>query len=285
MPDRKLRPRSGSSAKSVLLTVLGELALPHDGAMWTATIVDALGLLGVGEGNARQAATRLKDQGLLDVERHGRRARWGLTEEGRHLLSVGTQRIYRFAAGADEWNGSWVVVLTAVPEDQRSKRHQLRSTLAFAGFGFIGPGTAVSPHPDREGLAIELLRELGLTDSAIVLRARAGDLVDDEEILRRAWDLDDLAARYRSFLATFEQRRPQSPNARFAALVELVHTWRRFPFDDPELPDRLLPPTWPGRRAKQLFDELHEAWSPDAHRWYERTENAAYERTENAAGL
>jgi phenylacetic acid degradation operon negative regulatory protein len=275
MPDRKLRPRSGSSAKSVLLTVLGEFALPHDGTMWTATIVDALGLLGVGEGNARQAATRLKDQGLLDVERHGRRARWRLTEEGRQLLSLGTQRIYRFGAGADEWDGRWVVVLTAVPEDQRSKRHQLRSTLAFGGFGFIGPGTAVSPHPDREAVAIEVLRGLGLTDSAIVLRARAGDLVGDEEILRRAWDLEHLGGRYRAFLRDFERRQARTADARFAALVDLVHAWRRFPFDDPELPDRLLPGTWPGRRAKHLFDELHAAWTPDAQSWYERTEAAA----------
>jgi phenylacetic acid degradation operon negative regulatory protein len=272
MPDRALRPRSGSSAKSLLLTVLGEFALPHRGTIWTSTIVAALALLGVGEGNARQAATRLKDQGFLDVERHGRRACWRLTPDAHHLLSAGTERIYRFGAGAEEWNGRWVVVLTAVPEDQRAKRHQLRSTLTFAGFGFIGSGTAVSPHPDREHIAIELLTDLGLTDSAIVLRARAGDLVGDDEILRRAWDLDALAGRYRSFLDAFEPRQPRTADARFAAIVELVHAWRRFPFDDPELPDRLLSDSWPGRRAKQLFDARHEAWSPDAHDWYEAAE-------------
>jgi phenylacetic acid degradation operon negative regulatory protein len=107
-----------------------------------------------------------------------------------------------------------------------------------------------------------------------VLRARAGDLVGDDEILRRAWDLDALAGRYRGFLATFQGRQPRTPDARFAAVVELVHAWRRFPFDDPELPDRLLPATWPGRRAKQLFDDRHEAWSPDARGWYRRTEEA-----------
>jgi phenylacetic acid degradation operon negative regulatory protein len=272
MPDRALRPRSGNSAKSLLLTVLGEFVLPHHGSIWTSTVVDALALAGVGEGNARQAAARLKDQSLLDVERHGRRARWHLTAAGIHLLTAGTERIYGFGAGADAWDGTWIVVLTAVPEDQRGRRHQLRSQLTFAGFGFIAPGTAVSPHPDREGVAVEILRQLDLIDGAIVLLARSGSTAGDDEILRRAWDLDALASRYESFVASFERRQPRTPEGRFAALVELVHEWRRFPFDDPEIPARLLPGTWPGRRAKQLFDARHMTWSADANVWYEKAE-------------
>ena len=109
MPDRSLRPRAGSSAKALLLTVLGELVLPHGGTVWTATLVDALELLGVNEPNARQAAARLKEQGLLDTERHGRHARWRLTAAGRHLLTAGTERIYRFGSGRPRGTvaGSW----------------------------------------------------------------------------------------------------------------------------------------------------------------------------------
>jgi hypothetical protein len=54
-----LRPRAGSSAKALLLTVLGELVLPHDGVVWTATLVAALTGLDVEEKNARQAIARL----------------------------------------------------------------------------------------------------------------------------------------------------------------------------------------------------------------------------------
>jgi len=274
MPDRPLRPRSGNSAKSLLLTVLGEFVLPHGGTTWTATIVDALGLLGVSERNARQAVARLKDQGLLDVERHGRRARWRLTSDGRHLLTVGTERIYRFGTDGQDWDGRWVVVLAGAAEQQRAKRHRLRSQLTFAGFGFTGHGTAVSPHPEREKIAVEIVRDLDLADSAIVLVATTSEMACGDVALLRAWDLDALAHRYEAFVAAFEGRRHRTPEGRFTALVELVHAWRQFPFGDPEIPARLLPPGWPGHTAKQLFDASHQLWSPDANVWYENVEAA-----------
>jgi phenylacetic acid degradation operon negative regulatory protein len=272
--DRPLHARTGNSAKSLLLTVLGEFVLPHGGTVWTATIVDALGLLGVEERNARQAVARLKDQGLVDVERHGRRARWCLTADGRHLLAVGAERIYRFGADREEWDGRWVVVLGGLPEAPRAKRHRLRSQLTFAGFGFVGPGTAVSPHPEREKVAIDILRDLDLTDNAIVLIATSSELAGGDDTLLKAWDLDALARRYETFVATFEDRHDRTPEARFTALVELVHAWRQFPFGDPEIPSRLLPAGWPGHTAKQRFDALHAAWAPDANRWYDAAEAA-----------
>jgi phenylacetic acid degradation operon negative regulatory protein len=256
----------------VLLTMLGELVLPHGGSVWTATVVRGLGLSGVEEGNARQALARLADQGMATSEREGRRARWQLTAAGRQLLTAGTERIYRFAAGADEWDGRWLVVLSTVPEEQRAKRHQLRTRLAFAGFGALGPGVALSPHLERERLATAVLEDLDLRAGAVVLRAEAGDLVPAAELLTRAWDLEGLAGRYLEFLAAFESREAAGDAACFAALVDLVHRWRRFPFVDPEIPDRLLPRAWPGRRAKALFDDRHAAWSPGAHRWFEAAE-------------
>ncbi len=62
--------------------------------------------------------------------------------------------------------------------------------------------------------------------------------------------------------------RPVDGAAQFAALVTLVHEWRRFPFVDPEIPDELLPSGWPGHRAKAVFDERHARWSPAATAWF-----------------
>lgn len=264
-----MRPRSGSSAKALLLTALGEFVLPHRGSVWTSTVVRSLGLLGVAERNARQALARLADQGIVRSQREGRRARWQLTEPGRELLTSGTERIYGFGSGDDGWDGRWLVVLCSVPEEQRAKRHQLRSQLGFTGFGFLAPGVALSPHPDREAVANRVLEDLGLLPTAVVFRAEAGELVSTEELLARAWDLAALAIRYEDFLQAFRRRSPRSDEARFVALTELVHAWRHFPFIDPEIPPRLLPHRWAGRRAKALFDEQHAAWSPGANRWYE----------------
>jgi phenylacetic acid degradation operon negative regulatory protein len=270
--DPSLRPRSGSSAKAVLLTILGEFVRPHSGSVWTSTVVRSLSLLDVDERNARQALARSAEQGTVRSEKEGRKARWHLTEQGHRLLTVGTERIYGFGAGADSWDGRWLVVLCSVPEEQRGKRHQLRAQLGFAGFGFVAPGVAISPHLEREGTAATVLEELDLAPGAAVFRAEPGALVDAGDLLRRAWDLDALAGMYEAFIDAFERRSPRSDEARFAALVDLVHKWRRFPFVDPEIPAQLLPRQWPGHRAKKLFDARHDAWAPGANLWYEEVE-------------
>jgi phenylacetic acid degradation operon negative regulatory protein len=274
LPDT-MRPRSGSSAKAVLLTVLGEMVLPRGGAVWTSTLVDALGVLGVGERNARQAVSRVADQGVVRSEKEGRKARWHLTDRGTHLLTEGTARIYGFGAVDGGWDGRWLVVLCPVPEDQRTRRHQLRTQLGFLGFGFLGPGVALSPHLEREAAATAVLADLDLLPGAVVFRAEAGDVTAPGDLLRRAWDLDALGADYGEFVAGFAARTPATGPDEFGALVELVHAWRRFPFVDPEIPDRLLPAGWPGHRAKQMFDARHAAWAPGANAWFDEIELAA----------
>jgi phenylacetic acid degradation operon negative regulatory protein len=272
--DRSLRPRSGSSAKALLLTVLGEFTLPAGGVLWTSTAVRALATLDVEERNARQALARLADQGVVASERHGQKARWRLTADGRRLLTTGTDRIYDFGRDAEVWDGRWLVVNCAVPEEQRAKRLQLRTQLEFAGFGFLAPSVALTPHTEREREANAILDALDLSGSALVIRGELGDAVDPHELLRRAWDLDALADGYAEFMAAFADRAPTTDVGRFAALVELVHAWRRFPFVDPEIPARLLPQRWPGKRARRLFDARHRAWSPGAQRWYAARESA-----------
>ncbi len=269
---RAMRPRSGSSAKALLLTTLGEFVLPHGGSAWTSSLVGALAVCSIGEGNTRQALARLADQGVLRSQREGRRARWHLSEAGHRLLTDGAARIYGFGRHQDQWDGRWLVVFCSVPEEQRAKRHQLRSQLGFAGFGFLAPGMAITPDVGREPAANAILKDLGLLPGAIVLRADTGDLVDDADLLSRAWDLDGLALGYRQFVGTFARRRPGNPRAQFHAVVELVHAWRRFPFVDPEIPTRLLPARWVGDRARSLFHELHGAWSGGANAWFEDLE-------------
>jgi phenylacetic acid degradation operon negative regulatory protein len=272
---RDLRPRSGSSAKSLLLTVLGEFVLPASGSVWTSTVVRTMAALGVEERNARQAAFRLVERGYVHSEKEGRRARLHLTTSGRRLLGDGSRRIYEFGAYDDTWDGRWVVVVCFIPEEQRTKRHQLRSQLGFAGFGFIAPGVAVSPHLSSESAASSILEGLGLLPGAVVLRAETGALVEPAELLDRSWDLAGLASEYEEFVKVFVRRTPRTDEACFVALVELVHAWRRFPFIDPEIPSRLLPPRWPGRRAKGLFDDLHGEWSAAAASWYHHLESSA----------
>jgi len=259
----------------VLLTVLGEFVLPRGGEAWTQTLIGALGAVGVEERNARQALSRLGEQGLVGRQRDGRRVRRYLTPEAIELLETGTRRIFGFNASPVDWDGRWLVVLCSVPEESRSKRHVLRSRLRFAGFGFLSAGVAITPHVEREAVATEILKELDLVENATVLRAEVGELVTASDLLHRAWDMESLGDEYRGFVQSFHGRSPTTPRARFAALVQLVHRWRRFPFIDPELPDELLVANWHGHRAREVFDDRHAAWKRDAFAFFEELEQTS----------
>ena len=271
--DRYPRPRRGDSAKSVLVTLLGEFVLPGGGAIWTGTVIEALALLGFAERNARQALARAGDDGLIEPERHGRRTRWHLTASGRQLLEDGAERIYGFGQRDDEWDGRWLVVHCAVPETMRRERHQLHTRLAFEGFGFLSPTVAVSPHCRLEDVAGRIIAGLELRDLATVFTASTGQLSPDATVLDRAWDLTSLQTDYRSFLESVDRMDPANSEERFTALVQLVNEWRRFPFTDPEFPRDLLPNDWIGLEALREFERCHARWSPDATTHYKEIES------------
>jgi phenylacetic acid degradation operon negative regulatory protein len=268
MVERIGRPRSGKSGKALLLTILGEFVLPNGGSVWTSTLIETLGLLGVGEPNARQAIARLGEDGILSPVKEGRSTRWEVAPRGERLLSAGAQRIYEFGNADQNWDGQWLLVLTSIPEDVRGKRHQVRSQLEFAGFGFVSAGVAVSPHADREKETQAILDALDLDPRPLVFRASTGSFLPDDELIKRGWDLEALSKKYRVFLDEFTKGRPTTGPACFESLVALVHEWRRFPFEDPEIPLELLPLKWPGKRSKKLFDDLRARWSPAAQDWY-----------------
>jgi phenylacetic acid degradation operon negative regulatory protein len=261
-----------TSARSLLLTLLGEFVLPHDGPVWTATIVEILDSLNIEQKSARQALARTAADGWLTPERIGRSVRWSLTPPGRRLLTEGAERIYAFGTPAAAWDGQWLILYLSVPESRRRLRHQLKTKLTWASFGSPGPGMWISPSPGREAEMRSVIEGLGLGAGAMSFTARFAGVGSERAMVRRAWDLDAVAGRYEDFVATFEDLRPDSPDATMLAQTRLVHEWRRFPFLDPRLPVELLPPEWVGDHARKLFAARHAEWADGAQlRWRELT--------------
>jgi phenylacetic acid degradation operon negative regulatory protein len=257
-PSMSRRHAAGAeSARGLLLTVLGEFVLPAGGVAWTSAVIDVLGRLGVEEKATRQALMRSASDGWLAAERVGRRTRWRLTPAGERLLTEGTARIYGFRAALPDWDGRWLLVLARAPETDRAARHHLRSRLTWAGLGSPAPGVWISPHADRVPEVEAVLAATGLLDGAQVFVASHTGHGDPAAMVRQAWDLAGIEARYQDFLAGFAT----ATGDPLARLVELVHAWRRFPAIDPELPTALLPPRWSGTRAAALFRRRHAAWS------------------------
>jgi len=266
----------------MLLTLLGEFVLPDEGGAWTSAVLAAFERMGVAEKATRQALMRTSNAGLLRAEKVGRRTRWLLTPSATRLLTEGARRIYSFGASFEgtgfegtgqSWDGQWVLVQVRIPETDRRARHVVRTRLAWAGFGSLGPGLWISPHVAREQEATRVLRDAGVAEGAHVFVARRSGLSDTRDMVAAAWDLPEIEAEYEQFVAEF--RGPGVPSDVLLRQLELVHAWRRFPALDPALPSELLPPRWSGTKAAELFFDRHERWTDDARREWRRLNNNA----------
>jgi len=272
------REVGSASARSLLLTILGEFALPRAEPVWTATVLDALSRLGVEQRAARQALARTSAEDILHSERHGRRTAWSLTPRGAELLAEGTTRIYGFLRSSHAWDGRWLVLTVSIPETQRRLRHRLRTQLTWLGMGSPYSGLWVSPDAEKAGEVGAVIDELGLGDQTVAWVGPTAGIGNEASLVDAAWDLEGLAERYRTFLDMFEARGVADPEEAFAAQVELVQEWRRFPFLDPDLPRELLDDDWPGPRAAAVFHDRHAAWHADAQEVWTRLQSAASDR-------
>ena len=143
----------------------------------------------------------------------------------------------------------------------------MRTRLAWAGFGSLGPGLWISPHSGREHEAMKVLRQAGAGDDANVFAARRTGLSDTREMVAAAWDLPVIEAEYEQFIAEFRDKTPDDVLAR---QLELVHAWRRFPSLDPALPRELLPARWSGTKAAEVFADRRERWLADSRGEWKR---------------
>ena len=270
------REAPSASARSLLLTVLGEFVHPRQGAAWTGTLVTALSTLGVEEKSARQAIARTAAEGLLESARHGRRVRWSLTSAGAELLREGTDRIYRFMRHGRTWDGRWLVVTVGVPESQRQLRHRLRTKLTWLGLGSPSPGLWVVPDATKSEEVRAAIDELGLLGRSFAWVGPALEAGPPATLLAGAWDLGAVEKRYLAFIEEFEEQVATTDEEAFVAQVHLIQEWRRFPFLDPDLPVELLEHDWPGPRAAAIFHDRHGRWHRRAQaQWDHLDEEAA----------
>jgi phenylacetic acid degradation operon negative regulatory protein len=265
-------PERGPSARAYLLIVLGDYALGRSDAAWTHTVVEALGLVGFEEKAVRQALVRTASAGLLTPRRVGRRTRWHLSPAGLDALAAAKERL--FATGPErDWNGDWLILLASVPENHRNLRHRLRTSLEWAGFGPLGPGVWLSPHPSHAAEARQALASLGESVQGTLLHARLDDATERQRLVEQAWDVAELDKQYQSFLDRFTPVRPDSPGQALAEAAHLLYQWRRLLLADPGLPTNLLPRRWSGEQARRLVLERHPRWLRVARTWWDAHES------------
>ncbi len=216
--------------------------MPNGNSVWTSSLLYILTGLGIEEQTARQAIARGAAAGWITGHRHGREVQWELTPAGRRLIDQGAERVYSMSGEAAPWDGNWLILLVSIPQQQRAVRKKLYAALSWEGFGNPTPGVWLSPHPDRQAGVEQVISTLGLRESTLAFVGSSMSIgLGDEEIVRRAWDLDEVTARYEQLLVRFSAMRPEPGDPLLFTHVQLVSEWQRFPFLDPQLPRRAVP--------------------------------------------
>lgn len=256
------------SARSILLTLLGEFVWPDGRPVWTATLIHVMTGIGIVEKSARQAIARANAAGWIDASRFGRETCWTLTEAGRRIIEEGAQRVQSMSRNA-QWDERWLVVAISLPDSHRAQRTKLYRALSWVGFGNPIPGIWVNPHTDREGETRRVVEQLGLTQFTCAFAGSALHIgLTDQQLVDRSWDLKAVAEDYDALLERFGRLRPHTPDDVLFNHVQLVNEWQRMPFVDPGLPVALLPPRWRGREISGKLESLRDQWSVAAHeRW------------------
>ena len=256
IPHVDLRPQS------VLLTFFGDYVSDADRAVSSASVVDLLHAVGVGEPAARATLTRMVRRDLLRRDQVGRRAYFSLTPFGRRTVLDGRDRALGVDARDLDWDGLWTIVSFSLPEEAQRERHELRAQLLWAGFGMVHAGLWVAP---REVDVYTLLAGLDVREHVQVFHGQPGS--DGADLVRKAYDLASLASRYDAFLRRWrpvERRSAERLADPLTTRVVLATDWLQVIRDDPRLPTAFLDDRWPATRAVDLYRTLDERLRPRA---------------------
>ncbi|WP_244302052.1 PaaX family transcriptional regulator C-terminal domain-containing protein [Microbispora triticiradicis] len=250
--------------QSLMFSFLGIYALDRRTAIYSGSVIDVFARLGVSEEAVRSTLARMVKRNLLERHRRGRKMYFALTPHAAEVLEDGRRRVWETGAVNRDWDGTWTVVGFSLPDSRRSTRHDLRSRLVWGGFGLLQSGLWIAPGTKD---VTELLASLDhaspdnasldLADHVTVLTARAFKPTEAADLVRKAFDIEQIAARYRAFLTRWDASPPLPEEPDDLARQLLLHTdWLQLVRQDPHLPAEHLPGDWPAIRAEQVFQTL-----------------------------
>jgi phenylacetic acid degradation operon negative regulatory protein len=264
-PDELL---AEAQPRQLIVTIYGLYAREQPNWLPIAGVVRLMADLGIDGQAVRSSISRLKRRDILHSLRIDGAAGYALSPSMLEVMREGDRRIFdqRPASLAD----GWVQVVFTVPEAERGKRHELRTRLARLGFGPVAPGVWLAPG----ALAAEVSDVLARQRLSAYVDIFRGQYLGYAELpgrVRDWWDLDDLAAKYAQFVSHYRvvgrrlAQQPPDGGQAFACYVRMLTAWRRLRYLDPGLPVEVLPASWDGVAAAELFGELSGMLRPLAH--------------------
>lgn len=272
--------RPDISARSVLVTLLGDSIAPLGGSLWLGDLFELAARFGYNDRLVRTTMFRLASEGWVASERVGRRSRYSLTEFAAEEFLNADRRIYRPAMPDDNWSGRWVTVLTQAGTIDPADRERIVDHLRWRGFAEIGRGVWALPSAEVAADAAEvtqLFKRLALPVDPPVAVAEFTNLdtLVTAGVVADSFDLETTEANYRRLLDNHRWLTTAAADELAAAdalalRTMLVHDLRRARLNDPDLPSAILPARWIGREATEMAGEAYRRISPAAWTEIER---------------
>lgn len=251
---------------SLVITLYGDGIEPHGGTVWLGSLINLAAPLGINDRAIRTSVFRLTQEEWLRATQIGRRSTYSLTESGRRRIKHAYRRIYDTPHEA--WNGEWQIVILPERELSPSDREALRRDLIWDGYGAIAPGVFAHPSADTARLN-EVLLQTNNSNRVVLLNATTLDGITSAplwSLVHQCWRLDRLAEDYQRFVERFrpalkwlKDGKVNDPEQCFVLRTLLIHEFRRVQLRDPQLPEVLLSPQWPGHEARQLCRDLYDS--------------------------
>jgi len=272
----KFQHRERIQAGSLLISIFGDTVVPRGGRIWLGSLIRLLEPLGLSERLVRTAVFRLVRSGWLDSTRIGRRTEYFLTPSAAQRFEDAAASIY--AARAPSWDRRWRLILV-IGELVGKDRELLHKALSWHGFGALNNNSFVHPNANLvtalESLVTEGLGHLShQLKPLIAADVGLGAAASEAAMVQTAWDLQQLAERYRNFVARYQPALAAlhagasevSDENAFLLRLLLVHDYRHLLLRDPVLPDVLLPADWPGQQARVVCRDLYRRLLPATER-------------------
>lgn len=226
----------GQRVWSLMVTLFGDLAQAEGSTIDGPVLSTIMSEMDVRPEAVRVALHRLRNDGWIASQKHGRTGRHMLTPTSRDETQTASTRIYASPASQDN---DWQLVLL---EDSTAAQKDDMVSRGFAPLlarVYLGGAEAIAP---KGALA------LGGTRAPQWLRSQIATQMLDAEyqallpVLQTAFDTLD--AGKLDVLQTVVLR------------CLIVHNWRRIVLRHPALPRAILPDDWAGHRCHVLVDTL-----------------------------
>ncbi|MBX3314334.1 MAG: PaaX domain-containing protein, C- domain protein [Actinobacteria bacterium] len=250
--------RARLTARSVLASTLLGVRPPE---LPTRSLVATARLLGVSEGSARTAISRMVAAGELEATDGGYRL------AGSALLTRQTRQDLSRTGVDGPWDGTWRTVVVTAEARPAADRVELRAALAALRFAELREGIWLRPDNLPAGVLPDAERTVRAQCRALSARP-----LDDgpAELAAELWPLDAWATTARALheeLSVMDDRLVAGDtDALSEGFVVAAHALRHFQAD-PLLPPVLLPDDWPGPALRAVYEAYDRRFKETLATW------------------